>query len=1003
MEEEGRSVGGGAKQFGVGFVDEALLGFPLFAQKQIKGEESVKAMESQEPVERAARGTGRAAGFVAGLPNLVVKGAMKGASLAARAAMGSKKVSQINRFAKSATKAGIAFGALETVSAPEEDYSEKLITIPSNALFGAAAGVAGESVAPAFRKFLISKGLMQNNKISHTPELKLLDEIIDASTVKTPEPVTMKVKKLGGKIVTDWFDRHALIRGTEEQVESNIGRKLPFKASLKYQLDRFMGTQGILERQLQLYGRGIKQAGANVHQLERIKGAQRLKERALQGFENPRGYTSDMADKALLEVKNSLGASEFANLEGIAEQHRRLMRRTLARSMRSGFLSPDDYNNMIKKNKFYSPFEVLEYMAENEGNIALGHGFRSAKAGSLKGAEGTLKDILNPIDSEVRYLTRLTAATEKNFVKRKFVGLLDYDPSLKNTIIPLAKGQQLNKGFKKISLFKDGIKEEYAVPEDIGKVIEGLNEQSIDVMTRLAGKMTGVLRFGATSGSVAFAIPNVFRDFQTAKLASEYGFSVQDWVRGFASALRKDRYYEMWRSGGGAFSGQMEILRSGKAASKLSSNVGDNVSHNLNPINWLTKISELSEQTTRIGVFRRGIRLGYPVPVAVNNARNASIDFAKHGNIMQLANLWIPFLNARVQGTKVIFESLKKNPKKFATTATGIITFPQMATQYWNLTQFPDVWDQISDFGKEENFMFIFGRDKDERGRFSQIAKIPKGDSGKLIGNPIQDFIEFTRGNDPDFGTTALKMLNSILPVDFERNNQFDLAYGVAGSLPPPAKAAVESMTNVNLFTGRPIVPRQLQDAPAEEQYNIETSPMAVKIGDLLNISPMIVENTIGTMTGTLGRQVLNPFESGTLITRRFSGASGLAEQSHQFEILDNIIADKETQDAIDSRLARQAAEDFKGLPDLNARKEFIKERFKDNNKALKQFINIIQGEENGEQPIHRVLKSRSVDERLRFIKEYSLELDTDDEKRDFFQLMLDNKILPEDFLERLK
>ncbi|GAG87040.1 unnamed protein product, partial [marine sediment metagenome] len=52
-----------AKQASIGFINEALLGFPLFALEKGVSPEARKRLESEATPERIARGVGTTAGF----------------------------------------------------------------------------------------------------------------------------------------------------------------------------------------------------------------------------------------------------------------------------------------------------------------------------------------------------------------------------------------------------------------------------------------------------------------------------------------------------------------------------------------------------------------------------------------------------------------------------------------------------------------------------------------------------------------------------------------------------------------------------------------------------------------------------------------------------------------------------------------------------------------------------------------------------------------------------
>src|SRR3990167_10866867 len=233
------------------------------------------------------------------------------------------------------------------------------------------------------------------------------------------------------------------------------------------------------------------------------------------------------------------------------------------------------------------------------------------------------------------------------------------------------------------------------------------------------------------------------------------------------------------------------------------------------------RITEASESATRLGVFKSALSAGKSVEEAALISRRASIDFARMGETMQLINLWVPFVNARLQGTLSTFSALRKNPSQFALAVSGTIGVPALLTYANNLLRYPQVWDDLRDFEKENNFLFIYGDNVDERGKYTDIIKMPKGDIGKILTNPIESFIEFARGNDPKFLDLLQNIVADISPIGARRN-----PIALSSILPTPIKAAVEAQTNRNLFTNLPIVPRRLEKSPAREQFDEDTSSL---------------------------------------------------------------------------------------------------------------------------------------------------------------------------------
>lgn len=1012
-QQQGPSLEGAAKQFGIGFGNELLLGAPLYGLKKIKGEEAVKKLESPYTAERIARGVGTFTGLVVGLPKLAAEVGIKGTAYAGRALLGAKKVQEANRFVKTAAKGIGAAVGYELAHAPEESFKEKVVTVPTAAIYGAGFGLAGEAIAPPIVKFLRSKGVIKGD-VPTTENIERLREQV--GKVKD-DSIKLKISQKGNKLVADITDSQWPLRHHQENIiKANGGKTIPIADDINTQIKQYLGSDSIIRANFERYKGALRRLDAPIEYLDDYKRAMRSIERGTgkNKFKNPGDISVDEAKAAINDLKNILGPSKFANLENVAARQRGVLNRLLRKASETGIISEQSYKNMIAENKFYTPFEVLSYMDEAVDTITRGKGYNAAKAAYLKPTVGTQQKILDSARAESRYIMKMTSMIEKNLVKQRLVNLAKYDKNASSWVQSISKEGKLPEGFKKISLFKDGKKQEYAVSEELADVINGLNSKSIDIVTRFFGKFSGFLRAGATQYNVAFTVPNVVRDVVQAGLTSKYGFSPVDWGKGFMSALKKDRYFRQWMASGGGMSGHTQIMRKALRSAEpdalyreLVPSISDKVFNNLNPFKWLAEVNELTENATRVGVFRRALRSGASLREASAVSRDATIDFNKMGNIMQLGNLWIPFLNARIQGTLNLGSAVVKDPKRFSTAATTMIVVPQVLTHLNNTLRYPHVWENIRQFEKDNNFLFIFGDAQDETGKYTQVAKIPKGDAGKLIGNVVEDLMEFLRGNDPDYanmGSKFLSILSDVSPVDFEEGGQFSPSRLMSSVLPPPIKAGVEYATNVNLYTGREIVPKRLQNASAKKQFDIErTSPIAIELGQILNMSPLKIENMAGTLFGGVGRAVINPFSSPQIFTRRFSGVFGNQEQENQFNIYEDILQESADKKADAYNKAKLAVDRFNELPpDPDIKRNFLIDTFKNDPDGIEQFLALIKKEGSTELPIHRALKTLKVEDRLRFLQIYSATLDSDEDKLHFLESLFLNKVITEQGLKRI-
>ncbi len=73
-----------------------------------------------------------------------------------------------------------------------------------------------------------------------------------------------------------------------------------------------------------------------------------------------------------------------------------------------------------------------------------------------------------------------------------------------------------------------------------------------------------------------------------------------------------------------------------------------------------------------------------------------------------------------------------------------------------------------------------------------------------------------------------------------------------------PLELAYETKANFDFFRGIPIVPVREQRLPAAEQYGPYTSETAKAVGNVMGVSPRMVDHTIGKVTGLLGKTAVS-------------------------------------------------------------------------------------------------------------------------------------------------
>ncbi len=528
-----------------------------------------------------------------------------------------------------------------------------------------------------------------------------------------------------------------------------------------------------------------------------------------------------------------------------------------------------------------------------------------ARAGSAK-AGGTLPaQKLGPSDTQafLRNLIEKGSRSDIDKIKAmignrdaKLTQLVDEIGEMKSqfddiagtirTNVDEAKGLKdldVPEGMAQIAGFGKGIQGKLAVPEEIADVFTGKTKAQQDYLTSMISNVNSFVKQNFTSNNPAFAlITNPIRDAKTfaynAKDVKADPFSIGKalaeglWARTFG----KGELYERWVKAGGKSGFYADERSAERLAKDLTREIsgkrvlGVKLAPVHNTKDFLREIARIPtaplrgardalhgaasilEDTPRLAQFKASTKAGKTDAQAAFNARNVTVDFQQAGRIGQTVNAWIPFLNARFQGTLKSAEAIKRNPARAAAVYASLTAAPILLAAA-NNERFPEVMKMIPDQDRDNNFVIVLGDAKDEDGNFTQVIKIPKSDVDKILGNPLDQLARFVAKDDPDSLQEILtNMIGNTLPFDTVRDDQFSVERTVGSVLPPLLKAPVEAVTNRNLYFGSDIVPESLQDLPANEQTRESTSAAGEFLGAVTGTSPLKAENTIRNFTGSL-------------------------------------------------------------------------------------------------------------------------------------------------------
>lgn len=402
-----------------------------------------------------------------------------------------------------------------------------------------------------------------------------------------------------------------------------------------------------------------------------------------------------------------------------------------------------------------------------------------------------------------------------------------------------------------ISVWRNGVKEIYQVEPEIEAVVKGLDQESLDIVSRLAGDITGIFRQGQTGRNIDFMLANVIKDQWDAMVNAKYGYvPFLGYMRGLGHLINYDfrggdRFVEEWLKKGGDQVYRRLASRSsvGEGISEAADSAGirgmrDSV------IKMLDFMGRYSDTPTRLGVAERAYKATGSMAEAVLESREATVDFARMGTKMRVANAFVPFLNPSVQGFDKMLRTLWNNPKRFAFVLAAYGGLPATLVSLYNNAFHGREYAEVPDWERENNFIIMTGENINGKPGY---LKVMKGNSIPYVANPVDYFISYLYKNDPQsFQSLFFSMFTGALPVIGDGSNASDVGSRTLGNIiPQPIKPLVEAKSNFDLFKNKPIESISMQFKEPKDRFKASTPWLYKSIGKALDMSPLKVEKIL--------------------------------------------------------------------------------------------------------------------------------------------------------------
>ena len=511
--------------------------------------------------------------------------------------------------------------------------------------------------------------------------------------------------------------------------------------------------------------------------------------------------------------------------------------------VKEGMLTTKAYHTMRKMYPHYIPFFRDMSDAGMQSFLSGGKGFIDVSS-PVKRFKGSTRDIIDPLESIIKNTFQFYNTIERNHVGRTFAKLAD-----KNGVGQIVERVNGNKAKtdNTFNVWENGEKVTYETTPELIQTMRMLDKDQSNMVAKILSYPANWLRAGATL-SPEFILRNPVRDMIGASIYSKHGFiPVVDTFKGLALFLKKGELYWDYMKSGAAHAAMVSLDRDylGGQLRDIMSRDSKVTKLIKNPLEVLRAMSEATEMATRLAEYDNA-RKGYTgvgnrlfgkdrKPLSVREAalesRDITLDFSRRGSHTKKANQVIAFFNATIQGADKMARAFKEDPRGMTVKTMLYITLPSVLLWYMNKDD--ERYQELPQWEKD-TFWIIPGKEN--------MYRIPKPfEAGVLFGTSFERMLQYfddAKNNRKSVGFKGFgdRVMDSLAP----------------SFMPTAMIPVVEAMTNYSLFRQRNIIPQSQENLPARLQYGANTSEVAKFVGDKINVSPYIVDNTIRGYGGGL-------------------------------------------------------------------------------------------------------------------------------------------------------
>lgn len=478
---------------------------------------------------------------------------------------------------------------------------------------------------------------------------------------------------------------------------------------------------------------------------------------------------------------------------------------------------------------------------------------------------GSEDQILSPFESAILNRVATVRRVNENIAKQKIAKLAQVKGQKWFNKIDLETATDRQKE-NAIRFRENGQEVAYEVPPALKNVWDNLTEsEAKDWTNSLLRSMNTMIKKGATHFNTDFIAKSITREPQSAIMSSRTNMHPGDLVLGFMDSFMGEglekltggkfkSYREAFKDGGGDVTGyiSMDYESANKALADIQKGKLGKNWNIINPLKWIEATGSGVENSVKLAEYRSAKKKGYSNDDAMFEAVDI-FDFSDAGSSVRKLNQKIPYLNAAIRGNARILQAAKENKGQFLMKGVGYITLPTIAAyaarfqpgvsedQRKKLRNMPEY--------RKNMFWHIPIANSDD----NTIIAIPKAHLvAQLFANPVERVLDKIYD---DSGKSAEEIAK-------------DSFMDTGKMLVPPSSIALVSqitgaVSNYDWFMDMPIEDSTMEREPDKtKRYNMYTSEVAKKVGEITGQSPAKIDYVLKGLTGGTGRDALDTMDN---------------------------------------------------------------------------------------------------------------------------------------------